>query len=282
MSISKLTSNASLKQVMDKFEEISLQDFSSIDIVVKSELPNEVKNGQIVIISNIITSNIIIDFDYPIAPQNGDIFIKNLKGYPTIVEIKSSNKKGVFNILKAEQYLNNEWVRLESYKGLDGAWVRMYNEKVLFENGEYHGMVKLTSLGSSGSGQLVNPDTDGTITYKQKNVGYVNSSSSTSIDVSEYSYIRFEYSYYHKAETSLSATFTLGMTDGGGNNTNFTVSESISPRVVSEQIIDKTECLIDIANIETPLRVKIRNETKNVNGLVTDQYLKIHSIKLIG
>ncbi len=33
MAISKLSTSASLKQVMDKFEEISIQDFSSIDVI---------------------------------------------------------------------------------------------------------------------------------------------------------------------------------------------------------------------------------------------------------
>ena len=51
MAISKLSTTASLKQVMDKFEEISLQDFSSIDIITASELPAKVKEGQIVIIT---------------------------------------------------------------------------------------------------------------------------------------------------------------------------------------------------------------------------------------
>ena len=39
MTISKLPANASLKQVMDKFEEISFQDFSSMDIITSTELP---------------------------------------------------------------------------------------------------------------------------------------------------------------------------------------------------------------------------------------------------
>ena len=36
MSIEKLPTSASLKEVMDKFEEISFQDFSSIDIITAS------------------------------------------------------------------------------------------------------------------------------------------------------------------------------------------------------------------------------------------------------
>ena len=61
MSIEKLPTSASLKQVMDKFEEISLQDFSNIDIVVKNELPKDVKENMIVIISDITPSKILAD-----------------------------------------------------------------------------------------------------------------------------------------------------------------------------------------------------------------------------
>ena len=44
MAISKLSTSASLKQVMDKFEEISIQDFSksNIDIITAKTLPSVV------------------------------------------------------------------------------------------------------------------------------------------------------------------------------------------------------------------------------------------------
>ena len=40
MSIEKLSTNASLKQVMDKFEEISLTDLFSLNIIIRNELPS--------------------------------------------------------------------------------------------------------------------------------------------------------------------------------------------------------------------------------------------------
>ena len=39
MAINKLPTSASLKEVIDKFEEISFKDFSSIDIITASKLP---------------------------------------------------------------------------------------------------------------------------------------------------------------------------------------------------------------------------------------------------
>ena len=58
MPINKLPIEASLKEVMDKFEEISLIDLSKIDIVVKNELPSIVKNGQIVVIYKKVANKI--------------------------------------------------------------------------------------------------------------------------------------------------------------------------------------------------------------------------------
>ena len=62
MAISKLSTTASLKQVMDKFEEISLKDFSSIDIITASELPASGKEGQICIITDTEPNNIYLDY----------------------------------------------------------------------------------------------------------------------------------------------------------------------------------------------------------------------------
>ena len=77
MTISKLPANASLKQVMDKFEEISFQDFSSMDIITSTELPSTVKNGRVVIITSINPENIICSFFYNDFELNeGDINIK--------------------------------------------------------------------------------------------------------------------------------------------------------------------------------------------------------------
>ena len=78
MSIDKLSTNASLKQVMDKFEEISFQDFFAIDIVVKNELPSVVKNNQVVIIGD-PTAKIYIDNKHidNINLNQNFLFVKN-------------------------------------------------------------------------------------------------------------------------------------------------------------------------------------------------------------
>ena len=61
MAISKLPTSASLKQVMDKFEEISLYDFSNIDMATIMKFKNIMskmnskKNSGITLIALVIT-----------------------------------------------------------------------------------------------------------------------------------------------------------------------------------------------------------------------------------
>ena len=132
MSIEKLPINASLKQVMDKFEEISLSDFSNIDVVVKSELPNEVKNGQIVVISNNY-NNITVAYDYPSSPVANDIFIRIVDKNQCKFEV-GINKKIEICVFGAWKYNGSSWDRINSYIGLNNEWFPM-NKEILFESG---------------------------------------------------------------------------------------------------------------------------------------------------
>ena len=122
MAISKLPTSASLKEVMDKFEEISLQDFSSIDVITASELPTNGKEGQLCIITD--TEPNMIYFDY-IEPNllEGDIFLQykledsyedfNILSSKATVRIKVRNicqiKNGNKTSLNGYIYTENEW-----------------------------------------------------------------------------------------------------------------------------------------------------------------------------
>lgn len=132
MAINKLPTNASLKEVMDKFEEISLSDFSNIDVVVKSELPNEVENGQIVVISNNY-NNITIAYDYPSSPLLNDVFVRITDKNQCKFEV-GINKKIVVYVFGAWKYNGSNWDRINSYIGFNNEWFPM-NKEILFENG---------------------------------------------------------------------------------------------------------------------------------------------------
>ena len=139
MAISKLSTTASLKQVMDKFEEISLQDFSSIDIITSSELPAKVKEGQIVIITQNTPNKIYVSFDTKeISLSNNDILLQ--------VSNKTTNKRPLYCGDKEISLVYSSCVQndkpLKSYYGKNGQWIQItFTETYIFENG-------ITKIGS--------------------------------------------------------------------------------------------------------------------------------------
>ena len=122
MAISKLSTTASLKQVMDKFEEISLQDFSSIDIITASELPTSGKEGQICIITDTEPNNIYLDYEKP-RLSNSDIYIKyhTIDSFETFT-ITSSKKSAKFKIRDIIQKKNDAEVEVFGYIYINSAW----------------------------------------------------------------------------------------------------------------------------------------------------------------
>lgn len=136
MAISKLHTSASLKQVMDKFEEISLYDFSNIDIITASELPVSGKEGQVCVITNVKPNKIIVDFDdASYSFNNGDIFLKcyinDGVSYNFIVE--SNNIKININLRECLIKKNNSFVRGKAYIFMSGKWVDMDSSMVLYD-----------------------------------------------------------------------------------------------------------------------------------------------------
>lgn len=122
MAISKLPTSASLKQVMDKFEEISLKDFSSIDIITASELPASGKEGQICIITDTEPNNIYLDYENP-GLSNSDIYIKyhTIDSFETFA-ITSSKKSAKFKIRDIIQKKNDAEVEVFGYIYINSAW----------------------------------------------------------------------------------------------------------------------------------------------------------------
>ena len=135
MAISKLSTSASLKQVMDKFEEISLQDFSksNIDIITAKTLPSVVKEGQIVIITQNTPNKIYVSFDTnEISLSNNDILLQ--------VSNKTTNKRPLYCGDKEISLVYSSCVQndkpLKSYYGKNGQWIQItFTETYIFENG---------------------------------------------------------------------------------------------------------------------------------------------------
>lgn len=199
MPISKLSSNASLREVMDKFEEISLMDLTNIDIVVKNELPREVKNGQIVVISNNY-NNITVGYDYPSSPVANDIFIRIVDKNQCKFEV-GANKKIEIYVFGAWKYNGSSWDRINSYIGLNNEWFPM-NKEILFESGnglsyeKYFTVRKSWENGNNTDGGQYSFTND--YIYLKDDLSYMNKSNNShiktkSIDFKDINYVYVDY-----------------------------------------------------------------------------------------
>lgn len=164
MSIEKLPIEASLKEVIDKFEEISFQDFANIDIIVKNELPTTVKNGQIVIIEEVNVSKIILDtrFFKDVTINENEIYIQ-LSTHGNSLSLDCSI---VTSIHELKYYIDSIYVNKNSvitlcenvFMGYEGKWNRVLdnNRFFLFKYGEYTNDEYVFSNGfiRSGSGSV--------------------------------------------------------------------------------------------------------------------------------
>ena len=135
MAISKLPTSASLKQVMDKFEEISLYDFSNIDIITASELPVSGKESQVCVITDVKPNKIIVDFDSSQHSfNNNDVFLKCYinDGVSYNFTIKSNNVEVNVNLRECLIKKNGAFVKGKAYIYIDGVWVDMDADMILY------------------------------------------------------------------------------------------------------------------------------------------------------
>ena len=193
-----ITDEASLKDVIDEFEKISYMNLSNIDIVVKNELPREVKNGQIVVISN-SCNNITVTYDYPSSPVANDIFIRIVDKNQCKFEV-GTNKKIEVYVFGAWKYNGSTWDRIDSYIGIDNAWFPM-NKEILFENGnglvyeKYFTTRKSWANGNTNTGEITFTND---YIYMKDDLSYMSSSNyshikSKSIDFKNINYVYIDY-----------------------------------------------------------------------------------------
>ena len=156
MSIEKLPTSASLKQVMDKFEEISLADFSSLHITSGTELPANGKENQIYVITDNPVNSFVVTSDHYYTPESDTIGV--YLGYSSpepstlgsLVSINNKNMVINYNILKFAQ----AGTQLQSYIYTDTQWkiftVReliMLSNKTLMNLDVYGGFSNFTTSG---------------------------------------------------------------------------------------------------------------------------------------
>ena len=122
MAISKLPTSASLKEVMDKFEELSLQDFvKGFDVEVRSDLPNEAKEGKIVVINN-KSLKVYFTTKRNNVPLNsiGIIYSSYGSNYNLSLDFKKTEIE--LPLVYAVLNTNNSFSYLEAYLRKNGKW----------------------------------------------------------------------------------------------------------------------------------------------------------------
>ena len=218
MSIGKLSSNASLKEVMDKFEEISLIDMLNIDVKLYTKLPSEVKNGQLAILSDNTDLEIILSSKESDAKDNCVFcYIGNIEEDKKSFSIK--NIKLYFKYI--HKIVNNVKTNLIAYVGIDGEWVKVVdNNLILYDNGQYpHYQTKGEKLEKALMGSKFNfTEEDTSLLVRGSSSGgsqeWAILSSINAIDLTNYSYLKIQIADY-----SISGNATFARLDVATNRT---------------------------------------------------------------
>ena len=224
MAISKLPTSASLRQVMDKFEEISFQNFSSIDIITASELPSEGKENRICIITDVEPVSITVNStDMNISMEESAI---TMKLSPTekipMQEISSSNKTIFLAYAGAYQYVNGDLKALYSYIYKDGVWELLtvgfafaFNEG-MFLNTAIFGSFNIYSSSSTATGvREVGVNTNKELEIKTtKSTDKVKCRFSNKIDLTGFSSLVVEINDFTVNSSSASCYVNVNVSDG--------------------------------------------------------------------
>ena len=264
MSIKKLSTNASLRQIMDKFEEISLQDFSSIDIVVAKQLPNAVKDGKIVIIEEEKINKIICNTKAyeDVALNNNEVYIK-LNNHEDNGALKCEI---VNNIHLFNYYVSAIYKKIggtithckDIYMGINGAWVKVLdNAKVdIFANGKFKDGLSL-KVGYLDSGATCiedisnESDTYPDCIYIKQGTSFANESAtcvmSRPTDVTNYKKLAFVLESLNYGTVSGTVNLYLGLhTESQGHVAGLKAKYS---RNVINTVTSTLSCEIDISNL---------------------------------
>ena len=277
MSIEKLSTNASLKDVMDKFEEISLVDFSNIDIITATELPSEGKEGQICIITEDIPSNIYVSNNPP-ALQETDILIKTKENGFQDITLKSSNKYIKLTLDLVTQIKNGEPTVLEAYIRKNQNWEPFTPSKVMLFEAGTGDITKITGGYSKylNSNAIFNLAEDmihlRTYGDSDETVRHVRAVTNNTIDVTNYSKLVADIHYTREVNVSIGySNGYLGLSSSSENNDKYDVSIDIKKT-------SRHQATIDISELKGEYRFKSSVKTKNT--LQGYSSLKIYNVWL--
>ena len=130
MTIEKLTTDASLRQVMDKFEEIKFSSFFNLNITTSNSLPSTGVEGQLHIITEHDPNRIYMEQEKPLL-QERDIFVKIETETPyREFKLSATGRTITTRCRNIIQIQNDKEVVLYGYIRINQKWVSLIDLKL--------------------------------------------------------------------------------------------------------------------------------------------------------
>lgn len=289
MAISKLPTSASLKQVMDKFEEISLQDMDSINIKVMSSLPNSAKEGDIIILTSYEYTKIIVARKEPNLNDN-EIWLSILE--LTESNIKSKKINFISSVMDCKIKINGQTERLNVYEYKNNSFVHLNSDFNIYiapsyHNENIHGGVASNYYEYSNSAQSnTRKDTDDGIELyiSRTDTGQSlrNVYTTQKIDLTPYKKVEIKYKVVSASGSNLYIYFFGGVASStakdGINTTRNSYIAYEENRDLENSVGKELSFNVDISDINTTSHVKI---TSYVSGSSYYSRILVKSIRLL-
>ena len=252
MIISKLPTSASLKEVMDKFEEISLMDLSSVDVKLYTSLPSKVKNGQLAILCDNTNLEVMLSSKEIDAKDNCVFcYIGSIDENKKPFSVKNINLYFKY----AHKIVNNVKSNLVAYVGVDDNWVQIIDNSLIFyDNGQYpHYETKGEKLQKASVESPLNVTEEASsILVKGSSTGSVTSkaflTSVNAIDLTSYSNLKIQVTDFVKSGTATYVWLCVGDSKTG------------TQHIASTQVSGNGIVSLNVSNINYEAYCKIHNQ----------------------
>ena len=252
--------NASLKEVIDKFEDMLSKDFSRINIITATELPTNGKEGQVCIITEHEPNVIHMGFNEPVLNEK-DIYIEMDKGDPfKEFKISSSNKVLSVRLKSVVQMQGGVKTNLNGYIMENGTWVSLEVKMYLYKEGigditdVTGGYISQVSKASSSSTATVQISSYYLRVYTHDRYSTIATTAcaltKNLVDVTDFSKLKaiVKYDCTHTSSTVSSNLYArLGFSENTANNNKFV--KNISFGLSSQQNSLKHEVELDISDL---------------------------------
>ena len=269
MSIEKLSTSASLKEVMDKFEEISLQDLSSINIKVLSELPSVAKEDDIVLICNYEYTKIILSANEPTL-NNNEIWL----GIAVNKEanIKANKVDFISTVVDCYIKINNQLKKVNVYKYSSGKFVHINGDLDIYiapscYNTDITGGLRSRGYTGDTSSQKTNSKTDTDngielfIERSSTGTSLRNLHTSSKIDLTQYKTFEVKYKIVSLKGTNDHVLFYVGLATSNSEEGKLPLVNSFSSYKMNNNMVDNVGAeytvSIDVSNLTSALYPKV-------------------------